>query len=505
MKTKILLTTIFTAVICLSACKKALDLNPLDQISTATFWKSKEDFNKGLAAVYASMQKEDFTVGMGFRDCLTDNGYCQFNSGSSNDIASGNLNPSTGGFETSIYNNSYSGIARINIFLQQLTAYTGADITADDRKQFEAEVRFIRGFYYYQLYTIYGDVPLVLEPLTLQTQNQPKVGADKILTQITTDLDFSIANLKTDPYFQNYGHAVSSSAKALKARVLMFAAYGNNGTPDLAIMQQVTDLCKQLMSQYKLSKNFEDIFRDATQKGNPEIIFTVNFLAPNNTAAWDLYYGDWDAAAPLSNLVNTYECTDGLPYGTSPLTNTAAPFTDRDPRLTKTVYKDFVDFGNGKVHHPSNPRPTGYGVIKFLEPNNIPYGFSTLSQQDAVILRFGEVLLMYAEAQNELSGPDGTVYQAMTDLRARVNMPPFPAGLSKEQMRERIRHERRVELAFEGLRHYDLIRWHIAGQVLNNVKDGLFAYRFEDKFYKWPLPQTEIDKSGGILVQNPNY
>jgi len=505
MKTKILITTIFIAALTLNACKKAISLDPLDQISTATFWKTKDDFNKGLAAVYATMQNEEFAVGMGVRDCLTDNGYGQFNNGSVNDIASGNLNPSTGGYETSIYNDSYSGIARANIFLQQLSLYTGSDITDADKKQFEGEVRFIRAFYYYQLYTTYGDVPLVLEPLTLQTQKQPKVAADKILAQITSDLDYSIANLQTDPYFQNYGHAVSSSAKALKVRVLMFAAYGNNGTPDLTIMQQVTDLCKQLMSQYKLSAKFEDVFRDATQKGNPEIIFTINFLAPNNTTPWDMYYGDWDMASPLQNLVNDYECTDGLPYGISPLTNTAAPFTDRDPRLAKTVYKDFVDFGNGKVHHPSNPRPTSYGIIKFLEPNNIPFGFSTLSQQDAVILRFGDILLMYAEAQNELAGPDATVYQAMTDLRARVNMPPFADGLSKEQMRDKIRHERRVELAFEGLRQYDLIRWHVAGPVLNNVKDGLFAYRFEDKFYKWPLPQTEIDKSGGILVQNPNY
>jgi hypothetical protein len=72
-------------------------------------------------------------------------------------------------------------------------------------------------------------------------------------------------------------------------------------------------------------------------------------------------------------------------------------------------------------------------------------------------------------------------------------------------MRARIRHERRIELAFEGLRYYDLVRWRIAGTVLNNIKDSLTPYHFEDKFYRWPLPQTEIDKSGGVLIQNPNY
>ncbi|XHR97040.1 RagB/SusD family nutrient uptake outer membrane protein [Mucilaginibacter sp. UC70_90] len=234
-------------------------------------------------------------------------------------------------------------------------------------------------------------------------------------------------------------------------------------------------------------------------------MFSVNFLAPNNTAPWDMYYGDWDACAPLQNMVDAFECTDGQPYGTSPLTDTKNQFKNRDPRLAKTVYADSVYFGPGKVHHPSNLRPTGYGIIKFLEPNNIPYGFSTLSQQDAVILRLGEVMLMYAEAQNEIAGPDATVYKAMADLRARVNMPAFPAGYTKDQMRERIRHERRVELAFEGLRHYDLLRWHIAGPVLNAVKTSLINYHFEDKFYHWPLPQTEIDKSGGVLIQNPDY
>jgi len=112
---------------------------------------------------------------------------------------------------------------------------------------------------------------------------------------------------------------------------------------------------------------------------------------------------------------------------------------------------------------------------------------------------------MYAEAQNEIAGPDATVYQAMTGLRARVNMPPFPAGLTKDGMRQRIRHERRIELAFEGLRYFDLKRWHIAGEVLNNVTDGLLNYHWEDRFYHWPLPQEEIDKNHGTLVQNSDY
>ena len=505
MKNRIIITIILITSLFLGACKKALDLNPNDQIATSTFYKTKADFDAALAAVYASLQPEEFSYGMGFRDGFTDNGYNQFNSGAAKDFVQGNFNPTTGGYETAIYNDSYTGIARVNLFLQNLGTYKGSDISDSQRKVYEGEVRFIRAFLYFQLYSIYGDVPLVVEPLNLSNQKQPKVPAAQVLAQIIADLDYGIANLNAAAYYANGGHAAASSAKALKARVLLFAAFGSTGTPDAGMLTQVKNLCLDLMAQYKLSTNFEDIFRDATQKNNTEIMFSVNFLAPNNTAPWDMYYGDWDACAPMQNMVDAYECTDGQPYGTSPLTDTKNQFKNRDPRLAKTVYADSVYFGPGKVHHPSNLRPTGYGIIKFLEPNNIPYGFSTLSQQDAVILRLGEVMLMYAEAQNEIAGPDATVYKAMADLRARVNMPAYPAGYTKDQMRERIRHERRVELAFEGLRHYDLLRWHIASPVLNAVKTSLINYHFEDKFYHWPLPQTEIDKSGGVLIQNPDY
>ncbi|MDF9801453.1 hypothetical protein OKW21_006762, partial [Catalinimonas alkaloidigena] len=94
---------------------------------------------------------------------------------------------------------------------------------------------------------------------------------------------------------------------------------------------------------------------------------------------------------------------------------------------------------------------------------------------------------------------------AINAVRSRVNMPDLPLGLSQEEMRERIRHERRVELAFEGLRYYDLKRWRIADEVLNGVEDGVLFYTFEERFYQWPLPQAEIDKSQGELDQNPDY
>jgi hypothetical protein len=485
------------------SCDDNLDLNPRDKISTPTFWKKKADFEQALTAIYGQRRDRMFTVDMGVWDCLTDLGYGKTTS----EIVSGNITPSTNQYIPTVYANCYSGIARINLFLKQLSEFKGTDIPDEDKKRMEAEARFHRAFYYFQLYMWYGDVPLVLEPLTVETMIQPKVKEDLVFDQIIADLDFGIANLLSESYVNSKGRAVKTSAQAFKARALIFKAYGKTGVPDLSILTQVKNLCDAIKNSgyYSLSPIFSDVFQDAKQKGNMEIIYSVNFLKPDNTIPWDLYYGDHILASPLPSFIADFECTDGQPWGQSPLTDLANPMKNRDPRLKMTVFKDKPDWGEGKIHNPTNSRPTGYGVIKFCVPENVPYGYSTLSQQDAVILRYADVLLMYAEAQNEIGGPDASVYNAINTIRKRVDMPALPEGLSKDQMREKIRHERKIEMAFEGLRYFDLKRWRIAKQVLNSVKDGILVYKFEDKFYKWPLPQYDIDLSQGVLVQNPDF
>lgn len=513
-----ILTLLILVVFILSGCEGFLEKQPLDEISTSTFWLSKSDFEMALTANYGYMHGSNAgpwdnpPAGMwGYClpvwDNLTDNSYGQHDYGGTKAIVAGDITSNTGGYITGVYDFTYKAIARVNLFLDQLSKYEGTDISEEEKSIAEAEVRFLRAFYYFQLYSLYGDVPLVVEPLNLETQYQAKATAADVVSQVLTDLDFGIANLEDKPYYENTGHVVKSTAQALKARVLMYTAYGTNGTPDIATLITARDLCMEVMSEYTLSEKFTDLFQDAGQSGNKEIIFAVNYLAPDNVPSWgaDLIYGDWISCSPLQNFVDDFECTDGLPWGESPLTDTENPFNDRDPRLSATVFNDSVVWGEGNVHHPSNSRPTGYGLKKVLDPSNVPYDYAALSQQNAVVIRLGEVLLMYAEAQNEIAGPDASVYQAATDLRARVDMPSYPAGLSQADMRERIRHERRIELAFEGLRYYDLRRWHIAGDVLNTVTDGLIGYNWDDKFYHWPLPQSEIDKSNGVLIQNPDY
>ena len=503
----ILLITVCSAV----SCSDFMDKNPLDSVSASTFWKTEQDYTNALAACYATMQADIFSYGTPVWDNLTDNGYGQHNYGESNSIAQGNITSYTGGFVSGVYNQSYSAITRINIFLQNLKDYQG--IGADAKKRSEAEARMLRAFHYSFLYRCYGDVPVVDAPLTLDNQYQPKKPAAEVLSFMMTDLDFAIANLPNTTYSESKGRWTVNAAKAYKARMLMYDAYDDNGNAVAARMTAVKELLSGVTG-YSLAPEFSDNFQDLRQEACPEIMFSVKFLAPNNRTAADQWYGDWVVVSPTAGLIGEFEMADGSPGTPVPYTGKGvidpAKFNNdsldmREPRAAKTVFINVYRIG-GQSHTPSNNRPLGTGLSKFLSPNlEPPYGYTTYSQQDWIILRYADVLLMRAEAENELTGPTLTVYDAVNDIRRRGQASPLPAGLNKEQMRERIRRERRIELAFEGQRYFDLKRWKTAKQVLNNVSDGLLTFKFEDKHYLWPLPQTEIDKAKGVLEQNPDY
>jgi hypothetical protein len=225
-----IITFIVLYIFTLSGCEDYLDRQPLDQISSDAFWKTKGDFDKGLTAIYGigtTAYPWDNPPGgtwaalMPNWDNLTDNSYGQHGYGASKEIVSGNISSTTGGYISYVYTQCYQAIARQNIFLKELAEYTGSDYSDADRKKAEGEVRFLRAYYYFQLYFLYGDVPLVLEPLTLENQTQPKVPANEILAQVIADLDFAIANLDAVPYS---GHATKSTAQAFKARVLIYDA-----------------------------------------------------------------------------------------------------------------------------------------------------------------------------------------------------------------------------------------------------------------------------------------
>jgi hypothetical protein len=250
-------------------------------------------------------------------------------------------------------------------------------------------------------------------------------------------------------------------------------------------------------------------------------------------------FGGWGGNVPLQNFVDAYQMNNGksIDDATSGY-NPQDPYKNRDPRFYMTVLTNdaayrgntvqtFVPGGKDSKDGPSNwnTSKTGYYLKKYMNdalPIDNPWDIA--GTQPWIYFRYAEILLNYAEAQNEAAGPDQSVYDAVNAIRKRtgVGMPALPTGLSQAQMRDAIRKERQIELAFEEHRYYDVRRWKIAN-VTENVpaygmdvtrngstytytrKEALSGRRFEDKHYFLPIPRAEILASGGKLTQNAGY
>lgn len=493
------------AAMLFQGCRKdLLDKNPLAQISSGSFWKTEADAKMGLAGVYARLTAGYNGYYRIFLDGLTDNAYAQYAwDGNIQPITLGDVSPVTGGVLNSIYYDAYKGISSCNYFLENIDKVA----ISDQRKNsYKGEVRFLRAYFYFELVTHYGGVPLYKEsPASADAAKVKQQPAADVLSFIREDLNFSIANLPDTKY---EGSAVRGSAQGLLLRVLLFEQkWGEAAT----LGQQVINGGK-----FSLAPSYKGLFLNSSQEGNPEIMFSTRYLGPNEPQAdgggTDIEQGWWSALAPLDDLINDYECTDGKAILESPLYNPASPYLNRDPRLDMTVKcpgEKWI-YGNGSEWVP-DPSPTGFSMEKYVDLSHLPFGYdmSQKTDQDYVHIRFADVLLMYAEAKNEVSGPDATVYKALNLVRARadVKMPPVDEAKynTQSKLREYIRHERRIEFAMEGLRDFDLKRWKIAHIKLPAIKTpGGTPLKFEQKNYLWPFPQSERDNNPQ-LDQNTGY
>ena len=412
-------------------------------------------------------------------------------------LARGLIEPTSGGLVGSIYNGCYSGIAACNFFLDNIER---TPVTEETLNRYKGEVCFLRALFYFTLAEHYGGVPLYTKQVTIEEAKVKQSPKAEVMQQVIKDLDYAMANLPNVPYTD--GHAVKGSAMGLKVRVLLHSQQ----------WQEAADLSNQIIQdgRFRLYENFRTLFLASGQNNNPEIMFSTRYLNPDRSSNLDIRWA-WHAMVnPRQELVDAYECADGLPISSSPLYDPTNWRLNRDPRLLMTI-KGFED----KVINSSGQEmgfaynaisETGYEPVKYCNWDVLPIDYSTLSEQDWILLRYADVLLMYAEARNEASGPDASVYTAVNQVRARVNMPPLPEGLNQSAMRERIRNERRVELALEGIRWSDVLRWKTAETYIPTLVDpGGVRRQFDPaKHYLLPFPQSEIDVNDQ-LEQNPGY
>lgn len=474
-----------------SSCSDILDTPPTTSPSESIFWQSKSDFDSALTGCYQGMQAKTLSYGMVVYDCLTDNGYGS--SGSSyvyktDLIQADNIDPSMTGFVPELYKEAYEAITRLNIFLYQLKNYQGGDMNTV-RNQYEGEALFLRSYCYYLLYLCYGEVPYPTEPLDLTTQNMPKESLETVYNNLITDLQTAIDKMDDKTFKGAGGHATKGAAQGLKARLLMFHAFGEDGkVANRSEVQEAYNLLNEIKG-YSLAGRYADNFTYDTQETSPEIVFSIKFLAPNNYNNFDHIYGNYSGVRPVANLTNEYE--------------------EGDNRLGQIVaFDDKYQWPGGEVVS-LNRSDLKKAMVKWLTPlmkDGDMWQASTRSEQDWVFLRWGELLLLKAEAANEL-GISGAA-DMVNLVRQRAGLADLATSLNQDQLREAIRHERRVETPFELIRYYDMKRWKIMDRLNSVELDPLLSGHVSawSKAHEYfPLPQDQIDFSNGVLIQNPNY
>lgn len=493
-----------------------VERSSLTQIAEGNFWQSESDAFLALNGVYAALQSRSMYGGnlngwQGFPgfDNIGDNAFNQFKWEGPGVFMEGTLNPASGP-TGAIWNDLYRGIARVNLVIRNVGEISETLVDAETKNEILGQAYFLRSLFYFNLSVYFEDAPLILEPQTIEEAYVPKNSYAEITTQITEDLKLAVQYLPVSHPADLYGYATKGAALGLFARVQL---YNQQYSGDFGVL----NLTEQLLSLgYSLHPNYADLFNPASEDSD-EIVFSVRFLRGDESSSGENFSATFAGTPkvdqrPMPNLVNDYYCTDGLPIATSPLFNPADERENRDPRALATIYfKNDQYFDNPVTIFPGNG-PTKYGMRKYIRRGPDAEGNREFADgsQDFYVIRYADVLLMRAEALAETGDISGAA-MLVNQLRARVNMPSIEdaeGAVNQSQMIEIVRHERRVELALEGLRFMDLKRWGtVEDAFMRAVSDPVGPYNPQylgGRSEVFPIPQSEIDVNPN-LVQHPDW
>ncbi|SDG02602.1 RagB/SusD family nutrient uptake outer membrane protein [Mucilaginibacter sp. P25] len=548
----------------ITACKKnLLDVTPTDRIASSAIASDTAVFEAFVTNRYIGARLQDKEgdgsnpgFGRGFEysmwSSLTDESIYN-NDDATWLIQRGQLAPENLGGAGVLWARSYRSIRECNSALALLPTVA---LSAAHKTRIEGELKFIRAFRYQDLIRNYGGVVLMGDKVTNLNDNlqdpslSKRASIKECIDYVSAQLDDAASKLPlNNDGSWLLGRATKGAALALKSRLKLYAASPlyNAGTWADAVTaaQAVISLNKYGIytggynNLFLVNETNETIFeRLYTKNANHTHLEIAN--GPNG-------YGGWAGNTPLQNLVDDYEMDNGKAI-TDPTSgyDPTHPYDHRDPRFAATVLYNgalyrgqtvdsYIPGGKDSKDGPDNwnTTKTGYYLKKYMNdayPLQNPWGNAGF--QPWIYFRYAEILLNFAEAANEAYGPDvvpsGSTLSARTAInlirsRPSVNMPPLAAGMSQSQMRDAVRYERRVELAFEEHRFYDVRRWKIAevtenkpagGVIITKDSNGKFVYtpkialdgrKFETKHYWLPIPRTEIQASGGQLQQNPGY
>lgn len=476
----------------------------MDQPSSETFWNSAEDAEMWVNYLYNSLPDFESVL----REDWSDNGFHQ----SISIIAAGRHTPSTNYVEREW---DYETIRRCLELFQNIEKIP--NISQERKNELMGQARFILVFTYFEMMTLFRDIPLVKEPLPIEESDIPKSPKQEVLTYILEQIDMAINELPVSLTASQSGKITKGAALALKARMLL---YNERWEEAAAAAKQLMDL-----NVYELHPDFGELFISETDNKTNEIILAYQYVktVKEHQLIRRLHAignGGFSQVTATPSLANAFECIDGLPIDESPLYDPENPFENRDTRFYETFIFPYQTI-NGFYYDPLDP--ANWLSLTFLHfrkyINDIEKGKIT-GDSNWILIRYAEVLLTYAEAKNEASGPENSIYDALDLVRLRAGMPVVDRDKynTKEKLRMLIRNERRVELSVEGggLRYFDIIRWRIAEEVLNTIvtsfevpgklpKNNLDTWVFDpNKHYVWPIPQSAIDKAKN-LEQHPEW
>ncbi len=553
---------LIVALVCLSSCEDFLDSKNLTKQDTSNWPMTLKDAEQALTAIYTSLSMSSsapIATSFYISEVASDD---RFGGGGENDKATQSIdrlmNSGTDRFAT-LWTTRYRGIFRANMALETLDNCSGWKSEAQ-KNHFKGEVHFLRALYYFELSQVFGEVPLILKTVA---ENIPQTPAEQTYAQITYDLKKAIEMMTPTPYAganDASGHATKWAAEALMARVYLFyTGYYNKeslplggeagqGISGNVSKDQVTAWIDDCIanSGHDLVSDFRNLWPETNEytaknythpsgekllwvgDGNKETVFAIKFGIGAN---WErtgfsnqfvVYFG----LRSNNGQKNTFPFGAGWGAGTvnSGLWNDWTLAEPTDVRRSASIL-DVKTLSGYVWGADKQMEETGYWQKKYIpitalnDAGNLVPSYASLKDgssatemqlchtQDLVLIRFSDVLLMQSELKQDATG--------LNRVRARAKLAPVAYSL------DAMKRERRWELAFEGLRYYDLMRWGNASDALaaqshiaikNRNADAIMGefgggYKARYALTKgfWPIPETQINLSGGVLKQNPGW
>ncbi|WP_411032118.1 RagB/SusD family nutrient uptake outer membrane protein [Spongiimicrobium sp. 3-5] len=496
---------------CLSSCNNELDLLPLDRVTADTFYKTRADFDGAIFASYSSIQDfwgtstetlsergEFWKITMVITDDVAADNVTS--DGISQDIDLLQIRSSDVPY-AAIYTQIYEGIFRANLVLENMEGEN--ELTAEDKTELSAEAKFLRGWFHFQALKLFGPAPLALEVKTdINDLALPNSTTDDLFTSILADLTEAAAGLPAAWDSGNTGRVTSWAARSYIGKVNVWKQ--DWAAAITAFADVVTN------GPYELLPDYDSVFA-FDNENNAESIFEIQYGGPfsdDNLWVFDDTHSENFKASQGTGRGWYWDAGNGAPAGKlgwwAPTQDLVDAFEPGDVRAQSIFYQDgdmyYTYDGGGTASLPYDVEwsSTDFTLKKYRGPaNTVPGNHAPNGQADfnnERWFRFAELKLLYAEALIEGGGDLTIARQQIDDIRVRAGLPILDAAADLTQA---MRQEKRIELALEPHRWFDITRWGIGSQI--------FGAAWDDRFNVFPFPLSEVDRSGGMLQQNPNY